>query len=470
MTAPAAGKDRGISLLLLLCRSSFTDDERQRAAAEAGSLQEWNRFTDLLVRHGVAALVWQSLSDLSLAALVPETERTILEGSRLRSVARVAYITSVAAEVAQTLEKEGIRVVLLKGLALEHQVYGARGLRQMSDADLLVSPRDALRARDILIRAGFVSNSLKSRLYRHIILDIGNHLPELHRGGISVDLHHRLFGREGTELVARAMENAEVIDAGGQSLFVLPPLTAFLGLVSHIGKHEIKGEFQLRLYIDIYLLLRKYHSEIISENLPAAAAEAGIEKETRDVLTLMDRVWGLTVTAESGIAAEEGDALTLTKKSWGLTVPGEAGMATKRDAAPTLAERAPGLTESVESGMVPETGGAPTVAGRKYGLPRSSGINRFEEQQLVDAFLSKIRQPWSVPSLSQREFFLRNLQSFDSRWKRIIFITGDLFPSVEFMKRRYGCRTGLKTLLFYPHRLGKLLWVLDLKRGGYQDD
>jgi hypothetical protein len=328
MTAPAAGKDRGISLLLLLCRSSFTDDERQRAAAEAGSLQEWNRFTDLLVRHGVAALVWQSLSDLSLAALVPETERTILEGSRLRSVARVAYITSVAAEVAQTLEKEGIRVVLLKGLALEHQVYGARGLRQMSDADLLVSPRDALRARDILIRAGFVSNSLKSRLYRHIILDIGNHLPELHRGGISVDLHHRLFGREGTELVARAMENAEVIDAGGQSLFVLPPLTAFLGLVSHIGKHEIKGEFQLRLYIDIYLLLRKYHSEIISENLPAAAAEAGIEKETRDVLTLMDRVWGLTVTAESGIAAEEGDALTLTKKSWGLTVPGEAGMAT----------------------------------------------------------------------------------------------------------------------------------------------
>jgi hypothetical protein len=445
MTAPAAGKDRGISLLLLLCRTGFTDDERERAAAEARSMQEWNRFTGLSVRHGVAALVWQSLSDLSLAALVPETERTILEGSRLRSVARVAYITSVAGEVAKSLEKEGIRVVLLKGLALEHQVYGAKGLRQMSDADLLVSPDDALRARDILIKEGFVSNTLKSRLYRHIILDIGNHLPELHRGGISVDLHHRLFGREGTEMVAAAMEKAEVISAGDQSLFILPPLTAFLGLVSHIGKHEIKGEFQLRLYIDIYLLLKKYGSGIISENLPAAATEAGIEKETREVLTLMERVWG-------------------------LTVPAEAGMATKRDAAPTLAERAPGLTESVESGMVPETGGAPTVAGRKYGLPRSSGINRFEEQELVDAFLSKIRQPWSVQSISQREFFLRNLRSFDSWWKRVIFIAGDLFPSVEFMKRRYGCRTGLKTLLFYPHRLGKLLWVLGLKRSGYQDD
>ena len=395
MTASSADNDRVISLLLLLCRTGFTDDERARAAAEARSMTEWQRFTDLAVRHGVAALVWQSLSDLSLAPLVPETEHTILEGSRLRSVARVAYITSVAAEVAKSLEKEGIRVVLLKGLALEHQVYGARGLRQMSDADLLVSPRDVLIAREILIKAGFVSNSLKSHLYKPIILDIGNHLPELHRGGISVDLHHRLFGREGTQMVAAAMEKAEVISAGGQSLFVLPPLTAFLGLVSHIIKHEIKGEFQLRLYIDIYLLLRKYGSEIIGEDLPAAAAEAGIEAETRDVLTLMEKIWG---------------------------------------------------------------------------LPGSSAIKGNQEQELVGGFLEKIRKPWSVQSISQREFFLRNLHSFDRWWKRVIFIAGDMFPSVEFMKRRYGCRTALKALLFYPHRLGKLLWILGLKRGGYQDD
>jgi hypothetical protein len=420
MTTHAADNDTVISLLLLLCRTGFTDDERERAAAEAGAMKEWSRFTDLAVRHGVAALVWQSLGDLSLATLVPETERTILEGSRLRSLARVAYITSVAAEVAKSLEQEGIRVVLLKGLALEHQVYGAKGLRQMSDADLLVSPGDALRAREILIKAGFVSNSLKSCLYKPIILDIGNHLPELHRGGISVDLHHRLFGREGTEMVAEAMERAEVIKAGGQSLFVLPPLTAFLGLVSHIGKHEVKGEFQLRLYIDIYLLLRKYGSEIISEDLPAAAAEAGIEKETRDVLTLMERVWGLTVPEEADMVPETRDVLTLTERAWGSK-----GIGT---------------------------------------------MTRDQGQEIVNSFLEKVRKPWSVPSLSQREFFLRNLQSFDSRWKRVIFIAGDLFPSLEFMKRRYGCRTVLKALLFYPHRLGKLLWILGLKRSGYQDD
>ncbi len=84
--------------------------------------------------------------------------------------------------------------------------------------------------------------------------------------------------------------------------------------------------------------------------------------------------------------------------------------------------------------------------------------------------MEKVRKPWSVASLSQREFFLRNLRSFDRGWKKVLFIAGDMFPSVDFMKRRYGCRTVLKALLFYPHRLGKLLWILGWKRGGYQDD
>lgn len=42
---------------------------------------------------------------------------------------------------------------------------------------------------------------------------------------------------------------------------------------------------------------------------------------------------------------------------------------------------------------------------------------------------------------------------------RLLFILGDLFPSVRWMKERYHCR-GLKVLLYYPHRLGKILWLV----------
>ncbi|MBK7488927.1 MAG: nucleotidyltransferase family protein [Bacteroidales bacterium] len=205
------GRRRAVNLLLLLSRMDFSAEQKRLIAEEIRLFDEWKQFAGLAVRHGVAALIWQNLSDLGHAGEVPKAERNILEGLRFKSIARVSWITEAAARVTALLEREGIKVVLLKGLALEHTVYGSKGLRQMSDADLLVAPADALRARDILIRDGFRSMSLKSPLYRHIILDLGNHLPELHRGGISVDLHYRLFGPEGEEMVERAIRDSVII-------------------------------------------------------------------------------------------------------------------------------------------------------------------------------------------------------------------------------------------------------------------
>ena len=436
--APAEGNEglqRAVSLLLLLSRMDFSSEQKRLIAEELKSFNEWKLLAGLAVRHGVAALIWQNLSDLGHAGEVPATERTLLEGLRFKSIARVSWITEAAAGVTALLEQEGIKVVLLKGLSLEHTVYGSKGLRQMSDADLLVAPSDALRARDILVREGFRSMSLKSPLYRHIILDLGNHLPELHRGGISVDLHYRLFGPEGEEMVERAIRDSIIITGGGREpdrnvavtresgagtgavvssradipgtgaiassrtdipgagkLRILPPMTAFLALVSHIYKHEIKGEFQLRLWTDIYLLLDRYGKQILTARLAAAAEEVGIRKETATVLTVMEQVWRVALPED-------------------------------------IASDSPAAKEAA-----------------------------------VASFMNRLAHPGSVGSISQREMFMRNLKALKSTRKKFIFILGDIFPSVGFMKRRYNCRSKVAAFLFYPHRLGKIPWILGLLR------
>ena len=430
------GRRRAVNLLLLLSRMDFSAEQKRLIAEEIRLFDEWKQFAGLAVRHGVAALIWQNLSDLGHAGEVPKAERNILEGLRFKSIARVSWITEAAARVTALLEREGIKVVLLKGLALEHTVYGSKGLRQMSDADLLVAPADALRARDILIRDGFRSMSLKSPLYRHIILDLGNHLPELHRGGISVDLHYRLFGPEGEEMVERAIRDSVIItgvdrepdrtaavtrdsedgvgvssgtdaavnsgtgtpggalstDTPGAGTFrILPPMTAFLALVNHIYKHEIKGEFQLRLWTDIYLLLERYGKQILTSGLADAAEEAGIRKETVAVLTVMKQVWGVV-------------------------------------------------------------------------LPEGMAVSSDAENAVVALFMNRLAHPESVGSITQREMFMKNLRALKSPLKKFIFILGDIFPSIGFMKRRYNCRSKMAAFLFYPHRLGKILWILGLLR------
>jgi len=420
---PAAGENRAkaAGLLLLLSRGEFTDEEKLRLREESSAFNEWRLFTDLAVRHGVAALVWQNMCDLSLDKHVPDHERIILEGLRFKSIARVAFITNAAAEVVDILENKGIRVLLLKGLALEHTVYGSRGLRQMSDADLLVAPDDALRARDILAGAGFASMPMKSWLYRYISLDLGNHLPEMHRGGISVDLHYRLFGTEGGEMVSRAISEAEEISAGGKIFHVLPPVSAFLGLVSHIYKHDVKGEFQLRLYTDIYLLLKKHGSVIINNDLMAAAEQAGIPSEVRVVMTVMEQAWGLEVPGE--MTTQSGEMAALH-----------------------------GEVNALPGKMKSRTGEMRYLPPEMQALPG-------EEQRKADRFMHDLMYPGQITPESQHEMFTRNLNSMKGFGKKLIFVAGDVFPSVDFMKRRYGCRSTLSALLHYPHRLGKLIWI-----------
>jgi len=393
MTAAAVRQNDTAALLMALSRSDFSEKERWRAEDLTRAVTDWHAFTELAVRHGVAALAWQNLNDLDLARFVEEEERAVLESTLLRTIARVTFISSVAAEITEALDKAGIKALLLKGMALEHTVYGSRGLRQMSDADLLVSPRDVLGARDVIESLGFVSRPLKSPLYRHIILETGNHLPEMHRGGVSVDLHHRLFGEKAAGLTEKAFSEAVTVIAGDFDWHILPPRINFLNLVMHLQKHENKGEFQLRLYCDMFLLLVSEREVILTDELIGEARQAGIEIEVKVVLYLMKVIWELDVPDKFTVDAGRGAIST----------------------------------------------------GR---------------------FIENLENPGIIEPLSASEVYRRNITAIRGLKGKLIFIAGDLFPSLTFMKNRYGLDSLWKAMLYYPHRLGKLFVALKaLKKG-----
>jgi len=215
----------------------------------------------------------------------------------------------------------------------------------------------------------------------------------MHRGGISVDLHHRLFGARATALTEEALNAPGSVTAAGTTCNVLPPRISFLSLVAHLQKHDVKGEFQLRLYCDIYLMLINYGRDILTPELIPEAQMAGIEEEVKVVLYLMKVLYDFDVPAE--------------------------------------------FTADV--------------------TPELIDLNRF---------LVNLGDPGYAQPVSAAEFYRRNLLAINGIKGKLIFIAGDLFPSVSFMKKRYGCRTAFGASLRYPHRLGKLLVVLGaLKRG-----
>ena len=167
MTDEASRIENIEDLLIILGRTSFSGEEKKHVEYLCNLIDDWPLFTDLAIKNGIAALIWQNILDLNLSQYISDTECQILEGVRLKTIARVTFITGSVSEIVSRLEANGIKTILLKGQALERSVYGSRGLRQMSDIDLLVSRKDALKARDILINElGFISQPIKSSLYR----------------------------------------------------------------------------------------------------------------------------------------------------------------------------------------------------------------------------------------------------------------------------------------------------------------
>lgn len=127
------------------------------------------------------------------------------------------------AELAETcaiLAREGIPAVALKGAWLARWAYPDPALRPMRDIDLLVPQADIIRAFDSLLAAGYCQAE-PSELTLDEVVRIDKHMPPLTAPrGTMIELHHRLWERDGrldhasptaneAEVLARAVRESD---------------------------------------------------------------------------------------------------------------------------------------------------------------------------------------------------------------------------------------------------------------------
>jgi len=291
-------------------------------------------------------------------------------------------------EVLSILGGAGIKTVLLKGMALENSLYGNRGIRQMTDVDVLISRDECIKARKLLIARGFRSLPLKSPVHKLIIAHTGKHLPSLLKGDFSVEIHHGLFGGAGESLTKLLYDESYETGIAGEKAFIPDVQLHFLYLVKHLGYHEMNNESQLRLYADLAVLIERQPDKILNTNLFRLAERAGIE----DILA---------------------GKLYLLREFWGMEFPGW----------------------------------------------MNDHINIRYTGAVADKFLFFLESPKGNPVTGRDIPYKYIIKEIPGIHRKILFVLGDLFPSVQFMKRRYRCSSGWEALLYYPHRLGKL-WYL----------
>ena len=376
-------------LLLKLCRLTFRVELVNEINELVRLVSDWKYFSALANEHGVVALVYSNLTKAGNLSLIPSEIETDLKNKYMVSLGRNTFHSSVIAEIAKLFDGNKIKMVLLKGLALEYSVYGNSGLRQMTDIDILIDREDKENAQKILTDNGFDQLPVKSLLHKPIISYLGKHLPTFIRNGAMVDIHIELFPETKGDLTKRLFATSRQVNTNNQTLQIPEPQIFFLYLIKHLWNHELTGESQLRLYTDLVVMVEKYKDEILNEKLTDLAADAGLTEILAGKLRLMNDFWGLTF---------------------------------------------------------------------------SGAINDFIIQNSKTdpsgEFLDFLRGPKDNKLSNDGKSYRRTLQEIPGFHRKLLYVTGDIFPTLTFMQQRYGCRNKIAALLYYPHRLGKIIWLV----------
>jgi hypothetical protein len=222
--------------------------------------------------HGLAPLVWDSLSALagaSLPAAISEPFETAVRSNALHNLSLIRRLVHLL----DLLQTNGVVCLPYKGPAVAAQAYGQPLLRQMADLDLLVRPEQVGAARDLLVADGFrqtwpagplspqqEASHLRSKYNLSLVRARDQLLVELHW---TLTPNYLRIPPKPLEL----WDGLEEVTLAGRRWLAFAPARLLLILCVHGGNHCWP---RLNWVCDVAELLRR----IPALDWPALAAEA----------------------------------------------------------------------------------------------------------------------------------------------------------------------------------------------------
>ena len=84
-------------------------------------------------------------------------------------------------------------------------------------------------------------------------------------------------------------------------------------------------------------------------------------------------------------------------------------------------------------------------------------ISKWYNPVTINNFIFFLKSPKNNKPSHPGMIYRKTISEIPGLHRKVLFILGDLFPSVRFMKERYSVKSTLKVFLYYPLRFGKLL-------------
>jgi hypothetical protein len=84
-------------------------------------------------------------------------------------------------------------------------------------------------------------------------------------------------------------------------------------------------------------------------------------------------------------------------------------------------------------------------------------ISKWFNPDSINKFIFFLKSPKGNKSVNPGRVYRQMIREIPGLHRKILFIMGDIFPSLSFMKKRYNVKSTLKIMFYYPLRFGKLI-------------
>ena len=213
---------------------------RGRAAAGAcGDEVDWEYLFLLARRHSVVPLLYLQLEQHA-SDLVPAEKLSQLKKHYLENSARNTILTAELCRLITLFADSGIEAIPYKGPVLALFAYDNLALRRFVDLDVIVKKTDVLKAREILLAAGYTPSKSLSLSQQELLLRTQHNMQfsrDNHR--LIVELHWEVAPHlfASTVDADTLWQNLVTIDLNGTQVKTLSAEDLLFSLCVHGSRH-----------------------------------------------------------------------------------------------------------------------------------------------------------------------------------------------------------------------------------------
>lgn len=255
-------KKTEIDLILQIIRHDFCANNIQ-----IYDEMNWNKIQDFIMQHRLFPLYYKAVKNFVPSEVLPHMNENLVLYNKRIDVAKLSI-----SDIYQFSQKNKVRFLLIKGLALSKIIYDDLYSRQINDIDLLIDEYDGIKFDSIMREIGYVqpykADWSKGQFSFLPFLTLhgrdSKHYYEYYKFGENiskVEVHRTLTGYR--PIINEILWSNSTINIDGININTLSLEHTFVYLIINAHnasetKQSLQKKIVLRDYIDIYFFCKKY--------------------------------------------------------------------------------------------------------------------------------------------------------------------------------------------------------------------